>query len=126
LFFGPVKIKWIALFYIFLSFINTAGSNAGGNLAHLGGALLGFVFIRALKNGNDLGKPVYAITEWLENLTKPNKLKVTYTSKNKSRHSEVVPNEREIDDILDKISKSGYDSLTKEEKNKLFRASQKS
>jgi membrane associated rhomboid family serine protease len=126
LFFGPVKIKWIALFYIFLSFINTAGSNAGGNLAHLGGALLGFVFIRALKNGNDLGKPVYAITEWLENLTKPNKLKVTYTSKNKSRHSEVIPNEREIDDILDKISKSGYDSLTKEEKNKLFRASQKS
>lgn len=127
LLFGPVKIKWIAIFYIFLSFINTTGGNAGGNLAHLGGALIGFIFIKMLKQGNDLGKPIYAVTEWFENLSKPKKLKVSYTApKSKSRAAEVVPNEREIDDILDKISKSGYDSLTKDEKNKLFRASQKS
>jgi membrane associated rhomboid family serine protease len=127
---GPVRIKYIAAFFLILSFASSVGANAGGNLAHLGGALLGFVFIRQLKRGNDLGKPLTNLSEGFKGMfrRKP-KMKVTY---NKRTGNPAVggqpysaPNQDEIDAILDKISKSGYESLTKEEKQKLFRASQK-
>lgn len=133
LFLGPVRIKYIALFYVFLSFAETIGSNAGGNLAHLGGALIGFVFIWQLRKGNDLGKPFSWIATNFMNLFKPNpKIKITYRNpNNKSSTSNYNTNssdkdisQDELDAILDKISKHGYEKLTKEEKQKLFKASQ--
>ena len=54
LFIGPVRLKWIALVVILLDLINVNGSNAGGHIAHLGGAAFGYVFIRLLRNGTDL------------------------------------------------------------------------
>lgn len=128
---GPVRIKYIALFYIILSFFETTGSNAGGNLAHLGGALLGFVFIKLLQNGTDIGLPFYKIGDFFKSLSTPkSKLKVTYTSykqtsynKSDYKSSDTV-NQEEIDRILDKIAQSGYEKLTTEEKQKLFKASQ--
>ncbi|WP_028981201.1 rhomboid family protein [Sporocytophaga myxococcoides] len=126
-FIGPVKIKYIAAFFILISFIGSVGMNAGGNLAHLGGALLGYVFIKQLKKGRDLGKPISAISEFFNKLFTRRKIKVSYRSneKNFSYEGDKEPDQKEIDAILDKISKSGYSSLTKREKERLFRASSK-
>lgn len=123
---GSVRIGYIAAFYIFISFLGTTGSNAGGNIAHLGGALFGYIFIRQLQRGNDLGKPITKISEWVTGLfTRKKELKVTYRKKGNSPDANYEPDQKEIDAILDKISRSGYESLTKEEKQKLFKASQK-
>ncbi|GAL83754.1 rhomboid family protein [Sporocytophaga myxococcoides] len=125
-FIGPVRIKYIAAFFIFVSFIGSVGMNAGGNLAHLGGALLGYIFIKQLKKGIDLGKPVSAVSEFFNKLFTRRKIKVSYRNSEKSFNNEdKEPDQKEIDAILDKISKSGYSSLTKREKERLFRASSK-
>jgi membrane associated rhomboid family serine protease len=131
---GPVRIKYIAAFYIVMSFVQlSADNNPGGNLAHLGGALLGFIFIKQLKKGTDIGQPLTTLAESIKKLfaRKP-AMKVTYHKKESNRstvssynQASYTPNQDEIDAILDKISRSGYESLTKEEKQKLFRASQK-
>ena len=128
LFLGPVKIKYIAMFYALLSFANTIGPNAGGNIAHLGGALLGALFIIQLKKGHDWGKPVEVVLNFFSSLFKPKtKIKVTYkttenTRRNFKQNDDI--SQEEIDAILDKISKYGYEKLSKEEKQKLFKASQ--
>lgn len=131
IFLGPVKIKYIALFYVFLSFANSVGANAGGEIAHLGGALIGFFYMRQLQQGNDIGRPIQSVLEFVKGLFKPSpKIKVTYTQ-TKSKAGKSTPPSRtaseqaEIDAILDKISESGYESLSKEEKQKLFNASKK-
>ncbi|MFC5269379.1 rhomboid family intramembrane serine protease [Adhaeribacter terreus] len=129
---GPVRIKYIAAFLVILSISGAVGDNAGGNIAHLGGALIGFIFIKQLQKGNDLGKPVHAVGDFFSNLAagRP-KMKATFTNPGPRTRSttttsgNVRPDQKEIDIILDKISESGYESLTKEEKQKLFRASQK-
>jgi membrane associated rhomboid family serine protease len=138
MFIGPVKIKWIALVYVLLDLIGIQSGNAGGHIAHLGGALFGFIFIRQLQNGNDLSKPFYAVTDFFTNLfKKKNKLKVEYKkekeyaatfSNKKSAGNTTNKNEinkqEKLDAILDKINKSSYDSLSKEEKDFLFKISQ--
>jgi membrane associated rhomboid family serine protease len=112
---GPVKLKWIAIFYIILDFLSVAGPNAGGEIAHLGGALFGFIYIKQLQRGHDW---VGAIT----GIFKP-KSKLKATTGNSDRNSSSKPRQEEIDRILDKISQTGYDSLNKQEKEILFRAS---
>jgi membrane associated rhomboid family serine protease len=125
-FIGPVRIKYIAAFFIFVSFIGSVGMNAGGNLAHLGGALLGYVFVKQLKNGRDLGKPISAVSAFINKLFTRRKFKVSYRNSDKNfNYEDKEPDQKEIDAILDKISKSGYSSLTKREKERLFRASSK-
>lgn len=134
---GPVRLKYIAAFCIIISMAQLVGPNAGGNLAHLAGAMVGFAFIKALKNGNDWGKPIYAVGDLFQKITarKPNvrvpqRARATTTSTNRGyattneNTSVAVPNQDEIDAILDKISKSGYESLSREEKQKLYKASQ--
>lgn len=128
LFFGPVKIKYIALFFIVGSFIGTVGSNAGGNVAHLGGALMGFVYIKQLQAGVNWGGWITAMLNWCVGLFKPSsKVKVTYrkTEPRKPGSNFNKATQAEIDTILDKISDRGYESLSKEEKEKLFNASKK-
>jgi membrane associated rhomboid family serine protease len=123
LFFGPVALKWIALVTIFLDLISVSGSNAGGHIAHLGGALYGFLYIKQLRRGTDL-------TGWLtrlfDRLSAPGKRKEkVFAGKKKDEDYNVERKTRQerMDDILDKISQSGYGSLTKEEKDFLFRVS---
>jgi hypothetical protein len=109
---------------IFISFLQSVQSNAGGNIAHLGGAAMGYLYIVALRNGTDMGKPISQFNNWIEGLfAKKSKLKVSYRNNNIEKN--VSPNQTEIDAILDKINRSGYESLSKEEKQKLFKASQK-
>jgi hypothetical protein len=134
LFLGPIKIKYIAAFYIIMSFLGSVGSNAGGNIAHLGGALIGFIYIKQLQVGVDWGGWVTSILDWFKGLFEPRpKVKVTYRKsepKAKARPaSKAKPgtkaSQEEIDAILDKISERGYESLSADEKEKLFNASKK-
>jgi membrane associated rhomboid family serine protease len=136
---GPVRIKYIALVMVLLSISGATGGNAGGNIAHLGGAILGFIYIKQLQSGTDLGRPVQAVLGFFTGLFKRRSpLKVAYKNPSRpysgtSASSPIItassvpgsPSQLEIDQILDKISVSGYESLTKEEKQKLFKASQK-
>lgn len=117
MFLGPIKLKWIAVFYVVLDIFNVSGNNAGGYLSHIGGAIFGFLFIKALQNGADWSKP-------FENVFKP-KLKVVSRSQSvKPRPAKNdIPNQAVIDEILDKISKNGYNNLTASEKETLFKAS---
>lgn len=135
LFLGPVRLKYIAAFTVLVSFIQSTGSNAGGEIAHLGGALVGFLSIKQLQQGNDWSKPIVSIVTWVKSLFKPQpKIKVSYkntkstssrtSTKTKARTESKSKNaQEEIDAILDKISEKGYDALSKEEKQKLFNAS---
>ncbi|GAB4036213.1 rhomboid family intramembrane serine protease [Spirosoma jeollabukense] len=139
LFFGPVRIKYIVFFFIVLSIAQSAGANAGGNLAHLGGALMGFTYVKLLQNGTDLGRPIYWLADGWNNLFRPKPaVKVSYRQRSStsaqtsayatsgsSSSAISTPDQDEVDTILDKISRSGYESLTREEKQKLFRASQR-
>ena len=136
LFLGPVKIKYIAIFYVFMSFIGSIGGNAGGEIAHLGGAFVGWLYITQLNRGSDIGSWVITFINFVKSLFKPQpKIKVTHragnrrpsakTSKAKSQPTGSEPAQAEIDAILDKISQSGYESLSKDEKQKLFNASKK-
>lgn len=136
LFIGPVKIIYIALFVVAMSFIRLdKGVNIGGELAHLTGALIGFLYTKQMQKGNEMGRWVFKTMEFFKNLFKPKpKIKVTHrkerrsssfstASKTRQKGSNVSQNE--IDAILDKISEKGYESLTKDEKEKLFNASKK-
>jgi membrane associated rhomboid family serine protease len=130
LFFGAVRIKYIAAIIVFLSFLGTIGSNAGGNLAHLGGALMGFIYIKQLQVGVNWGGWITTMIDWVKGLfqSRP-KVKVTYRKEEpkvkKTTTGVSKASQEEIDTILDKISDRGYESLSKEEKEKLFNASKK-
>ena len=114
---GPVRIKYIALFYVLLSFFDVAGTNAGGEIAHLGGAFIGYIFIRQLQNGINIGE---GIINFLNLINEKKKEK-----KNKFQKESDETTQDEVDKILDKISESGYSSLTSKEKERLFNASKK-
>ncbi|WP_257666597.1 rhomboid family intramembrane serine protease [Parapedobacter tibetensis] len=114
LFFGNVKLKYLALAFIVIDVLAIAGLNAGGSIAHIGGALLGVVYIKQLQNGND----------WSLILRQRKKRKLRVVRNDTPTQEEpLVPNQEVIDRILDKISQSGYESLTKAEKEALFKAS---
>lgn len=125
-FIGPVKIIYIAAFYVLISLIGSVQGNAGGNIAHLGGAFAGFIFIYLLKRGIDLGKPINAISNFIARIfSRKSKVRMSFFNKSApAMDTNYMPDQKEIDSILDKISRSGYESLTKEEKQKLFKASQ--
>lgn len=131
LFLGPVRIKYIAMFYVVTSFIGTIGSNAGGDVAHLGGALMGYIYIKQLQAGINWGGWVTSVLDAVKSLFAPKpKVKITYRKEEPKVHKKASStfskaSQEEIDTILDKISDKGYESLSKEEKEKLFNASKK-
>jgi membrane associated rhomboid family serine protease len=128
---GPVKIKYIAGIIVFLSFLGTVGTNAGGNIAHLGGALMGYVYMKQLQSGVNWGGWITTTLDWFKDLFKEKRrVKVSYRKQaapDPKVRGGAKPSytQEEIDRILDKISAGGYESLTKEEKEKLFNASKK-
>ncbi len=131
---GNIKIKWIAAVYIVASFIGIGGSNAGGHAVHLGGALLGFIFIKRLQVGDDWSRFIMPPLTWMGNLfAKKSKIRVTHQSNRQYKNHTSstfqqrthTTSQRDIDTILDKISQSGYESLTKEEKQMLWEASKR-
>ena len=130
---GPVRIKYIAIIWVLLSFFAVRESNAGGNIAHLGGAAIGYLYIVQLKKGNDFGDWILKFIAYVKSFfVRRSKIKVTYSSAKRKSSStskpgkkQATPDQAEIDSILDKISQSGYESLSKDEKQKLFNASKK-
>lgn len=114
LLFGTVRLKYLAIAYFVLDLIGMGGGNPGGSIAHIGGAILGFIFIKQLNSGRDLSKM----------LKKRSRLKVVQ-NQSKTKTETIHTDQETIDKILDKISKSGYDSLNKSEKEALFKASKK-
>jgi membrane associated rhomboid family serine protease len=128
---GGVKLWIIAAIYIGISIIGLESSNSGGNMAHLGGALLGFIYTKQLEKGNDIGKSFGSIIDFFTNLFKPkekNPLRTVHKKSNIKRKptvKETSVKQKQIDSILDKISKSGYESLNKEEKDFLFKSGKK-
>lgn len=128
LFLGPVRIKYIAAFYILISLLGSVGPNEGGNVAHLGGALIGYVYIKQLQAGTNWGGWITITINWIKSIFSPSaRVKVTYRKTGDSKKTPTASSisQDEIDTILDKISDGGYESLTKEEKEKLFNASKK-
>ena len=122
LFLGPVRIKYIALFYVLLSFLDVTGNNAGGEIAHLGGAFIGFLYIKQLQNGINMGEGIINFINYFSSEKRKTKRKADNVSSESNRDN---ISQDEIDKILDKISDSGYSSLSKKEKEKLFNASKK-
>ncbi|HEY1024307.1 MAG TPA: rhomboid family intramembrane serine protease [Sphingobacteriaceae bacterium] len=116
LFFGSVRLKYLAVVYVLLDIIAVAGKNPGGSFAHLGGAALGYIYIVQLRRGNDWSKLFHR---------KPKLRPIRNEAASIRRPASELPDQDVIDEILDKISRSGYDSLTKAEKEQLFRASNK-
>tara|TARA_B100000902_G_scaffold28954_1_gene34814 strand:+ start:544 stop:1404 length:861 start_codon:yes stop_codon:yes gene_type:complete len=117
--FFNIKLLYIGLFFIFFDIIQIPYGNAGGHFAHLGGSLVGFIYARQIKNGKDIfdSFSFLIISIFYKNKKKENKI-----IKNDYRnilHKDI--NQKKIDQILDKINSSGYDSLSKEEKDFLFK-----
>jgi len=122
-----VKFKWIAFVFLFFNLLTITAPNNAGNYAHIGGLLFGYAFIYLSKEGYDLAKPTNDILNYfLSFFMKTNQPKATYVNekfKNKKQFIPKKPNketQQKIDAILDKISQSGYDKLTKAEKEFLF------
>lgn len=131
IFIGPVKLLYVALFVIFIDVLNISmQSSLVGNLSHLGGALMGYLFIVQYKKGVDMSKGINRFLDWFAGIFKSppkSKMKVAYkrhVSDDEYNYNKKVEQEY-IDKILDKISKSGYESLSKSEKEILFKASGK-
>lgn len=129
--FGTVKLVYVVLTFLFIDLIQLPINNTGGHIAHLGGALFGYIYIKQLQKGID-------ITAWFTKIL--DSLAVLFGAKKKTPFKKVHVNpkkatvkteskivtkdktQQQIDEILDKISQSGYDALTKEEKEFLFKA----
>ncbi len=128
MFFGPVKLKYIALIYFLLDLISiSALRNTGGHLAHIGGAALGWYFAVQLLKGKDITS---GFNRFIDRILSLFKRKSTLTVSYKRPVSDMefnakkVNRQAELDRILEKIKKSGYDSLTKQEKKILFEESE--
>jgi membrane associated rhomboid family serine protease len=128
-FIGSIELWVLAAIWVVLSILQLANPDNGGAIAHIAGAAFGYVYSKQLEKGNDIGKWFESLVNYFANLfksTKKSNLRTVHKSKSKTSTNEVsITKQRRIDDILDKISKSGYESLTQEEKDFLFRAGKK-
>ena len=129
---GNVKLWQFTFVILLLDLIQIFIENTGGHIAHLAGAFFGFIYIKLLQNGTDLSKVVSFVFDGIASINKGSKKTVpfkkvhrNYSNKPTEKISKIVTKDKtqqQIDEILDKISKSGYDSLTKDEKEFLFKA----
>ncbi len=129
MFIGPVKVVYLGLFFFIIDLVSISSfSNTGGHISHIGGAVFGILYAMQMKKGKDLTQWIIILFDKIEGLfVKKSKMHVSY---NKYSHplSDMEYNaqkrkkEQNIDKILDKIKRSGYDSLSKKEKKDLFDA----
>lgn len=134
---GSIKLWWIAAFLVVVDIIQIPISNPGGHLAHLGGAGFGYLYAKQLGRGNNIASGFERILDWFGSMftsgpapQKRSNLKTVHKRKTSTgtpsafntRARNKKEQQEKIDTILDKISKSGYDSLTKQEKDYLFNA----
>ncbi len=125
---GRIKLKYMALAIFVLTSFMDFSVNSGGKLAHIGGAIFGYIYTLNLRQGRDFGRGINKLIDHIITIFKPKKkMKVTYKKPSDDYNYNKIKSEHltRINSILDKISKGGYDSLTKEEKETLFKESQK-
>jgi membrane associated rhomboid family serine protease len=124
LFFGNIKLWHITAVILVLDFMQFRIENTGGHIAHLAGAFFGFIFIKLLQNGIDLSRILN--NPFKKSRRAPfRKVHKNYPKSSPKTSSRIVVKDKtqqQIDEILDKISQSGYDCLTQEEKEFLFKA----
>ncbi len=128
MFIGPVKIKYIALVSVLLDLVFLMDGNAGGHIAHIGGAIFGYYYATQFKKGKDVSKGFGKVVDSFSTAFKPkSKLKVTHKRKETDMeyNTRRADEQKDIDAILEKIARSGYQSLTNKEKDMLFRQSRK-
>lgn len=127
---GNVKLWHVTGVIILVELMQIRSENMGGHISHLAGAFFGFIFIKLLQNGTDISKIVSSFLDFFTNLFRKQKatpFKKVHKNYNKPLEKSVSKiitkdkSQQQIDEILDKISQSGYDSLNKEEKEFLFR-----
>ncbi|MFM7080030.1 MAG: rhomboid family intramembrane serine protease [Bacteroidota bacterium] len=126
LLFGEIKLKYVAIGLVVLYLISIPNGNSGGHIAHLGGALAGFSYIKLLRSGVNMGGWIEYLLGLPQKLSANRKIKVVHSNKQTTRvhsKSDNADQQAVIDSILDKISRSGYDSLSKSEKETLFKMS---
>lgn len=127
---GPVKLIYLALFTALIDLLSIRSGNAGGHIAHLGGALFGCFFILGIRRNKDLSYGIIYLFDKIKDfLTPSKKMRVKYKKKvadmNDREYNQYKKSQEDkINDILEKISKSGYESLSREEKELLFKAKQ--
>ena len=121
-----LQLKYIGIVMVLFDMPGLFSENSGGTVAHIGGYLLGYFYAKQFQNGNDIGEFIDRITAYFSSFKTP--LKTVYKTKKKSfagkkkEEFDRFTHQKQIDLILDKISKSGYESLTQAEKDFLFRA----
>ena len=125
---GPVKLKYIALIAILFDIVSiSSGENAGGHIAHIGGALTGFLYIQSYRSGRNWFSWWPRFEDKIAGLFERKKPKVVFVNpkqqKPRSTSGITEDTQKRMDEILDKIAQSGYDSLTKSEKEFLFKIS---
>jgi membrane associated rhomboid family serine protease len=127
--FGRIKLLYIALFFLLVDLISIEQSNAGGHIAHIGGALMGVWYAQAALRGRDLTAGVNAVIDRMAGLFAPKPKKPRFQRVHRRPETDYEYNQRkhdervEMDRILDKIKRSGYNSLSENEKKRLFDAS---
>lgn len=122
---GLVQLRYLALFMMIIFIIGISVSNAGGNLAHLGGAVAGWIFMKLETKGRDMTTPFSDAVNWIAQLFKSrSRIKVVHRNPPRDDYEynrQKAADHQELNRILDKIGEEGYDSLTKTEKETLFR-----
>ena len=118
LFIGEVSLKWVAIVTIGVDLLSINQMNTGGHVAHLGGAVVGVIFALAMRRGVDITRPVNAVVDSVVTLWPWRDRSGSASGKNAQ-----PPTQAEIDAILDKVRRSGYQSLSPKERETLFRAS---
>lgn len=130
---GSVKLKWLAVVTVLISVLGITSNNAGGEIAHIGGALAGWLWFVLLKRNINIIKPInYTISAIVNIFSSKLRLKKNrrraryhYVKSDEQYNMEQKQNNRNLDAILDKIRQSGYNSLTEDEKKQLFDISRK-
>lgn len=124
---GPVKMIYLALFTALIDLLSIQGDNAGGHIAHLGGAFFGWLFAMGIRSHRDLATWITCPVDWCRRMPRRKKMHVKYRRSASGMHDNGCNPDKKgqdgrINEILDKISRSGYDSLTREEKAILFKS----
>jgi len=127
LFLGEISLKWVAIATIVIDFLSIGGSNTGGHIAHIGGAVVGLCYAVAQRYGVDITRPYCMAVDHVVNLRNRlfDKKYKSYGARPAFHSAKSKNDEACLDEILDKVKKSGYGSLTKQEKDKLFDVSRR-
>lgn len=138
----PMTLKWLGIIYVALDVIQVfSSSNAGGHVTHIGGAIYGLLFATMIRRGKDITRGFNNMIDKIVSLmpsgskTRKSNMHVSYKNTSNARtaqemtdaefNQQKAADQQRIDEILDKISKSGYNNLSKEEKEFLFKMSKK-